>query len=34
LSSPLGSTTTGGVTLGAWLTQMLDGSDGWDHASP
>lgn len=34
LSSPLGTTTTGGVTLGAWLTQMLDGTAGWDHASP
>jgi hypothetical protein len=31
--SPLGETMTGGVTLGAWLTAMLDGSS-WDHASP
>jgi hypothetical protein len=33
LLNPLSQTTTGGVTLSAWLTAMLDGS-AWDHASP
>ena len=30
----LGTTMTGGKTLGAWLTAMLEGDAGWDHASP
>jgi hypothetical protein len=34
LLNPLSSTMTGGTNLGAWLTAMLDGSAGWDHASP
>lgn len=33
LLNPLSETTTGGVTMSAWLTAMLDGSS-WDHASP
>ncbi|HVK74693.1 MAG TPA: hypothetical protein VM734_15295 [Kofleriaceae bacterium] len=30
----LGATTTGGTSLGAWLTAMLAGDAGWDHAGP
>lgn len=34
LFNPMSTTTTGGQSLGAWLTAMLAGDAGWDHASP
>ncbi|HUQ01209.1 MAG TPA: pectin acetylesterase-family hydrolase [Kofleriaceae bacterium] len=34
LFNDFNTTMTGGVTLGAWLTAMLDGSSSWDHAGP
>jgi hypothetical protein len=32
--NPLGETEVDGVTLGAWIGQLLDGSDGWENVTP
>ena len=32
--NPLGETEVDGVTLGAWIGQLLDGSDGWENVAP
>jgi hypothetical protein len=32
--NPLGSVEVDGVTLAAWIAQVIDGSDGWDSVAP
>lgn len=32
--NPLGETEVDGVTLGAWIGQLLDGSEGWENVAP
>lgn len=32
--NPFSQTMSGGKTLGAWVTEMLDGSASWDHVNP
>jgi hypothetical protein len=34
LFNDFSTTMSGGQSLGGWLTAMLDGTDGWDHAGP